>query len=179
MVEGLDRSFSACFMIGYHARAGSGGNPLAHTMSLDFTELRLNERPLSEFALYALAAELEGVPTTFVSGDSAICEDIKSWNSQILTVATSHYFGTTCQVLAHPDTILEELKLSAEKSLAAERLEACHVALSEKYSLEVDYKEPWKAYQKSFYPGARLVGDRTVQLNTADYFDVIRAVQFL
>jgi hypothetical protein len=33
MVEGLDESFDAALFIGYHARASSGGNPLAHTMS--------------------------------------------------------------------------------------------------------------------------------------------------
>ena len=33
MVQELDETFDALMMVGYHSRAGSGGNPLSHTMS--------------------------------------------------------------------------------------------------------------------------------------------------
>ena len=50
MVQSLDDSYDACVFIGYHARAGAGGNPLAHTQSsLALAEVRLNGVPASEY----------------------------------------------------------------------------------------------------------------------------------
>src|SRR6478736_2093084 len=42
MVQELDASFDAVMMVGYHAAAGSEGNSLAHTLSLDAAEIRIN-----------------------------------------------------------------------------------------------------------------------------------------
>src|SRR5262249_12762624 len=48
MMAELDTTFSAACFIGYHARAGSGGNPLAHTMSGRVVDMmRINDAPAS------------------------------------------------------------------------------------------------------------------------------------
>ncbi|GIS54632.1 hypothetical protein Ct9H90mP29_16740 [bacterium] len=65
--------------LGYHARAGSGGNPLAHTMSSAKIErIFLNDRQASELLLHGTIASKYHVPLAFVSGDSVICGEIKS-----------------------------------------------------------------------------------------------------
>ena len=66
-------------LVGYHARAGSGGNPLAHTMSSAKIErIFLNDRQASELLLHGTIASKYHVPLAFVSGDSVICGEIKS-----------------------------------------------------------------------------------------------------
>ena len=42
MVQELDESFDAAVFIGYHSRAGSDANPLAHSMSLKLDSIDLN-----------------------------------------------------------------------------------------------------------------------------------------
>ncbi len=42
MMEGLDESFDAVMMTGYHSRAGSGANPLAHTITGRVAYLKIN-----------------------------------------------------------------------------------------------------------------------------------------
>ena len=56
MVQELDESFDAVMMIGYHSAAGSEGNSLAHTLSLDASEIRINGNRASEFIIHAYAA---------------------------------------------------------------------------------------------------------------------------
>ena len=77
MVQGLEDSHRAALFIGYHGRAGGGGNPLAHTMSSQrLAEVRINGEPASEYRIHAWACALEGVPVAFVSGDQALCEEV-------------------------------------------------------------------------------------------------------
>jgi D-amino peptidase len=42
MVQELDDSFHALLMVGYHAAAGSDTNPLAHTITLGVTSIKIN-----------------------------------------------------------------------------------------------------------------------------------------
>ena len=80
MVQELDESFDAVMMIGYHGAAGSEANSLAHTLSSDAVEIRLNGRRASEFSVHALASSMLGVPTVFVSGDKGLMDDVAEVN---------------------------------------------------------------------------------------------------
>jgi hypothetical protein len=46
----------AMLMIGYHSRAGSAANPLAHTISGNIAGLKINEHYASELQMHAYAA---------------------------------------------------------------------------------------------------------------------------
>src|SRR5438552_8811814 len=66
MVQELDESFAAVVLRGYHSKAGSEGNPLAHTLTGKIAHLRLHGEIASEFLLHARAAALFDVPVVFV-----------------------------------------------------------------------------------------------------------------
>ena len=83
MVQELDDSFAAVVLLGYHSKAGSEGNPLAHTLTGKIAQLRLNGEIASEFLLHARAAALFDVPVVFVSGDRELCRDIAQFNPRI------------------------------------------------------------------------------------------------
>jgi D-amino peptidase len=53
------------------------------------------------------------------------------------------------------------------------------VRLPEAFTLDVTFVGPTQAYRASWYPGARYLGSQTVRLETKDYFDVMRALQFI
>jgi D-amino peptidase len=42
MMAGLDKSFDGVLFTGYHSAAGTNGNPLSHTMSLNAEYIKLN-----------------------------------------------------------------------------------------------------------------------------------------
>jgi len=69
MLEGLDQTFDAVFLIGYHAKAGTQRAVLNHTMFFEVLNIRVNEISLGELGLSALVAGSFGVPIVLVTGD--------------------------------------------------------------------------------------------------------------
>jgi D-amino peptidase len=177
MVQGLDKSFDAVVMIGYHAAAGSEANALAHTMTSKAVDLQLNGERSSEAVLHAYAASLVGVPLAFVSGDAGLCQELETFNPAIATLAVKHGAGasTTTMTPAGARSAIREGVASALRGDLKPRL----TKLPKTFSLEITYGDPVTAHRMSFYPGMEYVGVRKLRFATRDYFDVLRAVQFV
>lgn len=167
MVQELDETFDALGMVGYHARAGSGANPLAHTMSSgSIALLSINGQPVSEFHIHAWAGAMVGVPTVFVSGDEAICADAAELVPAITAVPVLRGVGEST-ISLHPDVAEGRIRKGMQDAMGGD-WDACHPEIPEELVLEIRYHKPARAYAKSFYPGAQLVGDRTVVLETTE-----------
>jgi len=117
MVQELDASFDAVMMIGYHDAAGSEANSLAHTLSSDAVEIRLNGRRASEFSVHALASSMLGVPTVFVSGDRGLMDHVAEVNPAIGRCAVKQGRGQST-VSMTPAAACKAIRTGAE---AAER----------------------------------------------------------
>jgi D-amino peptidase len=177
MMEGLDETFDAVAFIGYHARAGSGGNPLAHTMSGGtVAELRINKEPVSEFTINANSAAMLKVPVVFLSGDAALCAAVNKHDDRIQSVATFEGFGRGT-VSIHPHLAVSQIRETMKRSLVGKLPSS--PALPEHFTVELDCKNPRDAYSKSFYPGATLIGEATVGFESKDYFNVLRFIKFM
>lgn len=48
-----------------------------------------------------------------------------------------------------------------------------------KFTLDLTYVSPALAYEKSFYPGCKYLGNRTNRVETTTIFDVMRALRFI
>lgn len=178
MVTGIDESFDVAIFVGYHARAGAGGNPLAHTMSSSaIYEIRIGGVAASEFRLHAFACARLGVPVVMISGDAEICREAQQFRSCIHTVPTKTGYGSAT-LNEHPDVVLERLRAVAAEAVQDPAARTTPKLASE-WRLEVRYKDQQLAYRRSFYPGARLEGPRLVCFEHHDYFEILRAVQFL
>ncbi|MBX2797489.1 MAG: M55 family metallopeptidase [Myxococcales bacterium] len=177
MVQELDASFAALALVGYHAPAANGGNPLSHTMSsAKFHRLLLNDEPVSELRLHAWIARSLGVPTVFVSGDAAICEEAEQLDPAIATVVTGRGVGHS-MVGHHPRVVEEQIR--SQLATAVRRAGHRQVPpLPDRFVLDVEFRVHHAAYRASQYPGATLVHDNRVRLTTSDYLDVPRALLF-
>jgi D-amino peptidase len=177
MIQELDESFSALVMIGFHASVGSEGNSLAHTLNTRTHMMTLNGAPVSEFRLCALAAASLGVPTVFVSGDKALMEEIKETNSHIGRLAVKEGRGQST-ISMTPVAAQNAIRAGVEKSLRG-KLKECLLSVPEKFTLDLTYVSPVLAYEKSFYPGCKYLGNRTNRVETTTIFDVMRALRFI
>lgn len=72
MVEGIDSSFQACFLIGYHARGATPDGTLAHTWSGNVLDLRINDQRIGETGWAAAFAGHFNVPISLVTGDDKL-----------------------------------------------------------------------------------------------------------
>lgn len=92
MMEGIDSSYDAAIMIGYHGRMNSEG-VLSHTNHGGVvSNISINGRDSGEFYINASIAGFFGVPVVLVSGDNVLSQEVKDVNSEIETVVvkTSH-----------------------------------------------------------------------------------------
>jgi len=177
MVQGLDKSFAALALIGYHSRGGGAGSPIEHSMDPTFVHVKINDRFASEFLIFAYAAAWLGVPVVFVSGDKALMDEVKSVNSHITTLAVKEGVGDST-VNIHPALAVEHIRDGMAKALKGD-LKQCLVTLPEHFKVEIRFKEHIKAKHASFYPGINTVDPFTVCFETDDYFEVLRFFHFM
>lgn len=185
MMAGLDGSFQAAAMTGYHSPAACDGNPLSHTMTLQIEKITLNGMICSEFMLNAFYAAYCNVPVVFVSGDERLCSLAKEICPGITTVATSKgVHGASIGL--HPEKAQERIRAGME--LAVLRLKQqmeegtvsdCLIPLPEYFELEVTYREHKRAYRASFYPGVTQIGPKAVKMESVDYMDILKFMLFV
>lgn len=78
MMPALDENFAGVILLGHHARAGTRGGFLDHTMnSREIFEVRINGRAVGEIGIEAAYAGHFGVPVILVSGDAATAAEAK------------------------------------------------------------------------------------------------------
>jgi D-amino peptidase len=177
MVQELDESFDALVFVGYHAKAGSDDNPLAHTLRLRVAHLAINGEIASEFQIFSYAAALVKVPGVFLSGDSGICADAQRINPGIVTVPVSRGIGPSTLSIA-PSLAVKEIRAGVVRALQGDRA-ACRITLPKHFTLEIKFTTPIDAYRASWYPGAKLAAARTVAFESNDYFEILRAIKFM
>ena len=177
MVQELDETFDAALMIGYHSRAGSDGNPLAHTISGKISEIMMNDSYASEFLLHAYAAALVKVPLVFISGDEGICAEAKSVIPNITTLAVKKGIGAST-ISIHPHLAIDKTRDGVERALQGD-LQGCQIDLPDNFMVKIRYKDHANALHASFFPGASLKEPHVIEFETDDYFEVLRLLSFV
>ncbi len=170
MVQGIDRSFDKVMFVGYHSAAGTGGNPLSHTVSgALFARIELNGELASEFRLFALAASTVGVPVAFLSGDRAQCEEAARLVEGVVTVPIFEGLGPSVVSIA-PDEAVRRIRAAAA---SAAKGDTPLLAIPKDFHFKLTFARAREAYSRSFYPGAKQVSDTELVLETSNYFDVL------
>ena len=90
---GIDSSFDAMIMVGFHARSGVSGALLPHTYSRKNLNLRVNGVVLGEIGMEAAVAGDFGVPLWLVTGDSAGMAEAEEMVPHVRTVTVKHAMG--------------------------------------------------------------------------------------
>jgi D-amino peptidase len=95
MLEGLDQTFDAVFLIGYHAKAGTSQAVLNHTMFFEVVDIRVNEKSMGELGLSALVAGSFKVPIVLVSGDDKTLKEAEELlgNIELVKIKNGIDFG--------------------------------------------------------------------------------------
>lgn len=177
MVQELDRSYDAVMMVGYHSAAGEEGNSLAHTLSLDAAEIRINGVRASEFLVHAYASSMLAVPTVMVTGDAGLIQEVRRTNQQIEACAVKQGHGQSTISLS-PGGACAAIRATAERALKGD-LKRCLLPMADRWVVEVAYGNPVSAYRHQWYPGAKHIGNRTIQFEARDYFDVLRFLNYV
>lgn len=177
MVEFIDGSFDAVAMVGYHAAAGAGGNPLAHTITGKVAKMLINGQVTSEFMLHRDCAALQGVPTVFPSRDKTLCDSATATNPAPHMVATKESAGGSTTSL-HPavaTTMIRDGIVTTLGDAATKKV----LPLADSFEVELWYTDHEWAFKASTYPGARLHDPHAITYRTGQFFDIIRILIFV
>lgn len=177
MMEGIDESFSAAILVGYHAKAGTANAILKHTMSLTIADLRVNGISLSEAGWNALIAGMVGVPVVFLSGDRAVCEHTRELLGDLETVAVKDAIGTASVNLS-PQLARENISAGVKQALS-ELKRFSPFDLGAPYEVEIRFAKEELACRGQWYPGARRVDETTVAVSVGHFLDALRFYHFV
>ena len=172
MVEGLDDSFDAVFMVGYHAPAGVRDGVLNHAFHP--YELRYNGRVWSEIGLTASVAGHFGVPVALVTGDDAAVRDAEACLPPHVGVSVKRGISRLGGESVHPERARELIRDGARQAL--ERLgEWQPLRFDGPITVEMDFYYSPQADVAALIPTMERVGDRTIRFQAGDPAEAYRA----
>jgi D-amino peptidase len=173
MVEGLDGSFDAMFLVGYHAPAGVRDGVLNHAFHP--YELRCNGEVFSETGLSAMVAGHYGVPTALVTGDDAALRDADRilGRGRYVGVSTKRGISRMGEATVHPEVARARIREGAAEALR--RLGAfAPYRVQTPVRLDMDFYYSQQADVAELIPTTERLGDRTIGFTAPDAVSAYR-----
>jgi len=93
MMDGIDSSFSASLLVGYHGMAGAQNAMMDHALVGGLHRFWINGELSGEIAVSAAVAGAYGVPTVLVTSDAVACSEAENTIPGIKTYSTKDGFG--------------------------------------------------------------------------------------
>lgn len=173
-MQGIDETFDAALMIGYHAQAGDAFGILSHThVGRIAYDIRLNGESVNEVAFNTAVAGHFGVPLALVSGDDCLIESVAKthpWAEGVTTKwALSRFSARNLSPAASQDLI----RASTKRALG--RLSEMQVTKFEgPIELEMHFLDPIYAQLASDIPGAERIDGRGIRYVGQDMLEITR-----
>lgn len=175
MVAGLDETFDAAIMIGYHAKAGQAGGFLAHTGSGAVKGLWINGVEVGEGGMNAFFAGAHGVPVVLASGDQAFADEFTALTGARVVV-TKEALGSSAARLKSPEVVLAELEAATE-AVVRDLSSGVPLRADGPVTVRVKFASTTRPYILQAIAGMRLVDGFTVEFTSesmAAAYEMIR-----
>ena len=174
MMEGLDATFDAVFMVAYHGAIGAEHAILSHTYNpAAVWEVRLNGVAVGESALNALVALKHRVPVVLITGDEATAEEARPFVPEIEAVVVKRSITRFAAESLHPDRACELIRAGATHALARAG-SATPPAIDLPATLEVTFLTADMAEMATWIRGVQRAGPRGVAITDDDPLRLFR-----
>lgn len=118
MVEGVDSSFDAVFLIGYHARAATIDGTLAHTWASNLLDLQINGKTIGETGWAAAFAGHFNVPVVLVTGDDKLKAQVaEELPAGVRSVVTKTGWAYNAARMRPIKVVRDEIRAAAAESV--------------------------------------------------------------
>jgi D-amino peptidase len=164
MVEGLDDTFDAAFLVGYHAPSGVRDGVLNHTFH-PYT-FRCNGEVWGEIAFNSSVAGHYGVPVVLVVGDDAAVRNAQETLPSHVGVSVKRGITRLAGESLHPSRAQELIRQGAKDAMAkVDQIQPFKVKTP--VTVEMDLYFSQQADVATLIPTVERVADRTIRF-TAD-----------
>lgn len=170
---GLDETFDAVFLVGYHSKAGSKRGVLSHTMSSrSIYRVLFNGSEIGEIGIEALIAGYYNVPVALVTGDLAATEEARILLRNVETVTVKWGLGRNFAVSLSPKKSRFLIKDGASKAIRSlDQYKPFRP--SPPYEVVVEYLLAESADVRSKLKGVEKIDDRTIRVQSKDLKEVL------
>jgi len=118
MMQGLDESFDAVFLVSYHGSMSSA-SPLSHTYNpRAIAEVVLNGTVVGESGINALVAQAYGVPVVLVTGDDVTASEAEAVCPGIRTAVVKTAVSRFAADSLHPEDARDLIRERAREAVA-------------------------------------------------------------
>ncbi len=177
MMQGLDDSFDAAFLVGYHGSISGRPSTLSHTYNPEvFSAARVNGDMVGESGINALVAEHYGVPIAFVSGDAVTWAETEKYAPGAEHVVTKESITRFSASNLHPAESCRLIRDGAEQAVrrvAGDGMRSPE--LDRPATLDLEFQTGDMAEVATWARGAERTGERSVRISDDDLLAMFTA----
>jgi D-amino peptidase len=168
MMEGLDASFDAALLIGYHGSIGARTAILSHTYNPSVvSEVRLNGTVTGEAGINALVALHHAVPVVLITGDDATADEARPFVPEIEAVVVKRSVSRFAAENLHPELACRLIREGAQRAVArAATIGPPAITLPAR--LDITTVTADMAEMATWIGGVERTGDRSISLADDD-----------
>ncbi|MEA1883079.1 MAG: M55 family metallopeptidase [Thermotogota bacterium] len=180
MMQGLDASYDAVFLIGYHTRIGSFRGGMDHSYSAScIYNIKLNGSSVGEMEVNAFYSGLYNVPVVLISGDDVFETQVKQFYfNDFPFVKTKMGIGRFSAKMYHPQLVEKEYRKKTQ--FALKKLQEKNFFPIKKPEpktvLEVDVVNTVIADALSVVPGLERIDGRTLKYSSTNYSNIFQMI---
>ncbi len=181
MVTGLDESFDAILMIGYHAAAGTTNAILDHTYSgRTFYRIKINGVVVSEYLLNALVAGEYNVPVALVAGDEYLGEQVRTYTPWSVFIPLKKGVSRYAALYDSLDEVLEALKRGLHDAVERiKRRELKPLKLGSTLKTVIEFRNNIYTDIASIIPGVKRIDAYTIEYTTDSPRELLGLIEVL
>jgi D-amino peptidase len=170
MMQGLDDSFDAAFLVGYHGSISGRPSTLSHTYNPEvFSAARVNGELVGESGINALVAAHFGVPIAFVSGDSVTWEETQPFAPDAVPVVTKESITRFSASNLHPTESCRLIRDGAEQAVRRVAGDGMRTPeLARPATLDLEFQTGDMAEVATWARGTERTGERSVRIQDDD-----------
>src|ERR1700678_3948044 len=175
MMQGLDASADAVFLVGYHGSISGESSVLSHTYNPQvISHVELNGHRVGESGINALVALAHGVPVALITGDQHTMAEADPFLAGAERVEVKESFTTFGAVNRHPETARALIREGARRAVERARAMA-PPAIELPAGLDVHMQTADMAELACWVRGVDRSGLRTVRISGEDPLAMYRA----
>jgi D-amino peptidase len=175
MMQGIDGSFDAAMLVGYHGMAGTTGGVMEHTITGGVHRIRVNGMLCGEIGLSAGVAGRYGVPLVMISSDDAGCAEAAALIPAIQTASVKEGFGRYMGRLHHPSDTGPLIEAAAARAIGQISAAAPH-RWEEPTHISVEFNRSEEADMGAKLPGVTRSDAYTLEGQYATYQEAHQAI---
>lgn len=173
MMEGLDASFDAAMLIGYHALSGALHGMMDHALVGGLHRFWINGIEAGEIAASAAVAGAHGVPLVCVTSDEVGCSEAKSIIPGVSIFSTKRGFGRYSGEMLQPSETGPGIEAAARHGVENRDLIAPY-RLAEPVTLRFAFRTTTEADLASQNPDTRRLNGYTLEFTRPDFITAHR-----